>query len=235
MKQNAILCGDALSVLADFPTESIGLCVTAPSYYCRSGARIPEVWGMENTIEDYVFRIINVVEAVGRALKPTGVLWLVMSRKDANIFSNLYRPLESTWAYCMTHSWTDVWSSVPRTDKIMVFFKSVPKVLPKRKHIKARSTRAIAFTEPQTNKRVGYAAFPSAIPRAAIKAHCPSYGIVLDPFMGQGTTIIEAFKMGRRFVGIEIAPEMCEYVKNKLAGFGYGYEGKDPPMKVTYL
>jgi len=35
-------------------------------------------------------------------------------------------------------------------------------------------------------------------------------GIVLDPFMGSGTTAVVARQMGRNFVGIELKPEYIE-------------------------
>jgi site-specific DNA-methyltransferase (adenine-specific)/site-specific DNA-methyltransferase (cytosine-N4-specific) len=40
--------------------------------------------------------------------------------------------------------------------------------------------------------------------------------MVLDPFMGSGTTILVADRMNRRSVGIEIKPEYYEMVKEAL-------------------
>jgi DNA modification methylase len=40
--------------------------------------------------------------------------------------------------------------------------------------------------------------------------------IVLDLFLGSGTTAIEAVNMGRRVIGVELQPKMTEYVSNKL-------------------
>ena len=41
-------------------------------------------------------------------------------------------------------------------------------------------------------------------------------GIVLDPFIGSGTTAVVAKKLGRRFVGIEREPEYCAYTMKRL-------------------
>lgn len=42
--------------------------------------------------------------------------------------------------------------------------------------------------------------------------------IVLDPFMGSGTTAIAARNQGRDFIGIDISPQYCEMAQKRLAG-----------------
>ena len=44
-------------------------------------------------------------------------------------------------------------------------------------------------------------------------------GIVLDPFLGSGTTALVALKMGRRFIGIELNREYCEMAKRRIAPY----------------
>ena len=45
----------------------------------------------------------------------------------------------------------------------------------------------------------------------------PTGGVVLDPFMGSGTTGIACVKTGREFIGIEINPEYIEIAKRRIA------------------
>ncbi len=40
--------------------------------------------------------------------------------------------------------------------------------------------------------------------------------IVLDLFLGSGTTAIEAVRMGRRCIGVELKPELVAYVRDKI-------------------
>ena len=49
--------------------------------------------------------------------------------------------------------------------------------------------------------------FPVAIPERLIRALTPQNGLVLDPFVGSGTTGVSAVLEGRRFVGIELQKE----------------------------
>ena len=54
-----------------------------------------------------------------------------------------------------------------------------------------------------------YAAYPPKLVETCLLAGCPEGGIVLDPFMGSGTTGMVAKQMRRHYIGIELN---CEYV-----------------------
>jgi len=41
-------------------------------------------------------------------------------------------------------------------------------------------------------------------------------GIVLDPFIGSGTTALIALQLGRRFIGIDISPKYCEMARRRI-------------------
>ncbi|MES2934874.1 MAG: site-specific DNA-methyltransferase [Pseudomonadota bacterium] len=58
---------------------------------------------------------------------------------------------------------------------------------------------------------------PLAIIERMLKASCPVGGIVLDPFMGSGTTAVAAQRCGRRFVGFELNPDYCKTIAARLA------------------
>jgi len=60
------------------------------------------------------------------------------------------------------------------------------------------------------------AVFPEALPEWFIKLFTERGDLVLDPFMGSGTTLRVAKRLGRHSVGIEISPEYCKRAEKEL-------------------
>jgi site-specific DNA-methyltransferase (adenine-specific) len=42
-------------------------------------------------------------------------------------------------------------------------------------------------------------------------------GLVLDPFLGSGTTALACKRLGRHYIGIEISREYCDIAERRLA------------------
>ena len=61
------------------------------------------------------------------------------------------------------------------------------------------------------------AVFPVALPRWFIKLFTLEGDVVLDPFIGSGTTAVAARELGRHFIGIDINPEYCELARERVA------------------
>jgi site-specific DNA-methyltransferase (adenine-specific) len=51
-----------------------------------------------------------------------------------------------------------------------------------------------------------------------IKIHSNAGGVVLDPYMGSGTTGVAALNLGRRFIGIEKDPKYYKIAKGRILG-----------------
>ena len=49
-----------------------------------------------------------------------------------------------------------------------------------------------------------------------IKDYCPEGGVVLDPFLGSGTTAVACKQLKRNFIGIEISEKYCEIARQRL-------------------
>jgi site-specific DNA-methyltransferase (adenine-specific) len=64
------------------------------------------------------------------------------------------------------------------------------------------------------------AAFPEALPSWFIKLFTKPDDIVLDPFLGSGTTVVAAARLLRNFVGIDINANYCELARQNVARIG---------------
>ena len=62
-----------------------------------------------------------------------------------------------------------------------------------------------------------FAVFPEKLPELCIKASTKENDIVLDPFMGSGTTAYVAQRLSRRWVGIELNPEYVKIINKRTA------------------
>lgn len=40
--------------------------------------------------------------------------------------------------------------------------------------------------------------------------------VILDPFIGSGTTAVSALKNGRHYIGIELSQDYCQYAENRI-------------------
>ena len=74
------------------------------------------------------------------------------------------------------------------------------------------------WTMPTSNYQgAHFAVFPQKLPELCIKAGTKEGDIVLDPFMGSGTTAYVAQRLSRKWIGIELNPEYAEIIKERTA------------------
>jgi site-specific DNA-methyltransferase (adenine-specific) len=70
----------------------------------------------------------------------------------------------------------------------------------------------------ESARRIGHPApFPVALPQRLIELYTYKEDLVLDPFIGSGTTAVAAVRTGRHYVGIETDPNYIELAHARLA------------------
>jgi DNA modification methylase len=60
------------------------------------------------------------------------------------------------------------------------------------------------------------APFPIELVDRCLRCGCPENGIVLDPFLGSGTTAVAALRSGRSVIGVELNPSYCELAEKRI-------------------
>ena len=88
-----------------------------------------------------------------------------------------------------------------------------------RKTYETRNIRTTWQINTKPFKDAHFATYPDELIRVPILAGCPINGIVLDPFMGAGTTAIVALELNRNFIGIELVSEYVEISNKRIYSY----------------
>jgi len=79
-----------------------------------------------------------------------------------------------------------------------------------------RNKRSVWTTSTAQLPEAHFATFPEDLIVDCIKAGCPEGGIILDPFMGAGTTAIVARKLNRNYIGFELNSEYIKIAEKRI-------------------
>ena len=79
-------------------------------------------------------------------------------------------------------------------------------------------TKSVWTMNPESARRVGHPApFPLELPARLVQLYTFAGDVVLDPFMGSGTTALAALQAGRRYVGYDTSEEYVTLAEERLA------------------
>ena len=221
---NSIHQGDCLQVLAQLPDESIDLVVTSPPYNLRNstgnGSRAwPGYDGYTDDLphEEYVAWQRQCIDEMLRVLKPTGAIfynhtWRVQDGRfqgRADILDGF--PLRQVIIWHQAGSVNrNPGYFVPDYEVIYLITK------PKFRLVNSCTDGAVwRINQEQSGDFPDLPVWPVELPRRAIAA--TNAQIVLDPFIGSGTTAVAAVLEGRDFIGIEQSARHVEIARQRVA------------------
>ncbi len=79
-----------------------------------------------------------------------------------------------------------------------------------------RNRRSVWTVATRSFPGVHFATFPPKLIEPCIKAGCPEGGVVLDPFMGAGTTAVVAQRLGCQWIGCELNQDYIDMAEKRL-------------------
>lgn len=220
------------------PDNSIGLAFTSPPY------NVGKDYDLDLDFNEYLEMIKNVGAEVYRVLRPGGryVINIAnLGRKPyiplTSLFHDIHAELgflpmgEIIWQKAKGASGSCAWGSwksakAPRLrdihEYLLVFAKqsfSRPDkgISDISKDEFMEATLSIWNVSPESAKRVGHPA-PFSVPLAerVIKLYSYVDDVILDPFVGSGTTCLAAIKNGRHYVGFDISEEYCSIAEERI-------------------
>lgn len=230
---NQFICGDSLEVMKKLPSESIDLVVTSPPYNlknstgngmkCGNGGK----WANAALIKGYSHYDDNM--PYDKYCK-----W----QKDC--LKEMFRLIKKDGAIFYNHKWRVQAGLLQDRREIVLDFPIRQIIIWKRKGginfnkgyflptyeviyvickqdfilAKGANSHGDIWDIKQESKNKHPAPFPiPLIERIISSTHAK---VVLDPFMGSGTTAIAAKKLKRDFIGIELSPDYVTMAKERL-------------------
>ena len=229
---NQILCGDCVKLMAELlPDECVDLIIADPPFHVTLTQQTKKTPAYDQLKElDWVSDFEWLVEA-SRVLRDGGTIYVFSSDDDISLLKKAVRevglrvyqrlhwiktnPLPSytkrnyrggvELAYFICKGKTPAYFA-ERTQQELLSYWFLPIVGGKER------------TEHPTQK-------PIELMMTWIDNSCPPSGLVLDPFIGSGTTAVAAKQLGRLYLGIDISPEYVELARRRV-------ETANPPLFV---
>ncbi|MGI0016928.1 MAG: DNA-methyltransferase, partial [Nitrososphaera sp.] len=248
---NKLLCGDACSELPKLDDSFVDLIIADPPYNLGKdygNNRDLKAW---HEYEDFTRNWIT--QAV-RILKPTGSFYIFMG---VRFISKLFLMLEDefhlnfngwiTWHY--TQGMGRKVGFSPRHEDILYFTKTnsfvfnLDEVRIPQKYYRARNNMQGANPgDVWQFSHVHYCSAereshptqkPEALIERIIKASSNPGDLVLDPFVGSGTTCKVADVLGRNWIGIDINQNYIETSRSRIAKKTFSFDSYDPRVERT--
>ena len=235
MPKIELIQGDCLEVMKDIPDNSVDLVVTSPPYNNwrnrRTQAKKKEYWDRTNidygTYNDkmddnaYAEWQISVLNECCRVLKNTGTI--LYNHKDMIFNFEVTTPLQWILRSDCKYRQRITWDRGGMQAFNPVRFYRVEEdiyVLGKRakgfKWDKACARYLSIWKINPSSKEHHPASFPEEIPKRGIESFTCDGDVILDPFMGSGTTGVACKNLNRDFIGIELDSEYFKIAEKRI-------------------
>ena len=220
------------------PDESIDLVVTSPPYNLRSGGRCRgwpgyDGYGDDLPHDEYVAWQQECLREMHRVIKPTGAIFYNHAPRIHQGVQWRHEDILEPFDVRQTVIWHRAGGKnhnphyiTPSYEYIYVMAKSGFRVAPD-------WTMGDVWKMGQEKKRwiPEVPAFPVELPQNAIRA--TGAKVVLDCFMGSGTTAVAAVLEGADYIGIEQSARYCAVARERVASIPPGGEPVEPPALYT--
>lgn len=238
-KINQIFCKSS-EQMDELPDNSVHLMVTSPPY------NVGKEYDEDLHLEEYFELLHRVFEETYRVLVPGGRVAINIANIGRKPYiplnSNITQIMQdigyvmrgeiiwqkgaSAGGSCAWGSWQSASNPVLRDthEYIMVFSKNTMKrANPTKKENTITRDEFLEYTKSvwefntESAKKVNHPApFPVELPRRLIQLYTFESDVVLDPFIGAGSTAIAALLSNRKYVGYDISEEYCATAKKRI-------------------
>lgn len=212
-----IICGDSLKILREMPDKSVDMILTDPPY--EIGAKGCGLAGDRKYLHDITAQKLDIgfdyalLDDFERLCKKLNLV-IFCSRLQLKPIMDWIYGRDCSWNLICWHK-TDPTpltnnNYLPDTEYIFHVWRD-------RKLTGSYDTKRKFYTVPREAKYGHPTAKPLEIISNLILNATNKGDVILDPFLGSGTTAVAAKRLGRGCIGIEISEIYCETARKRLS------------------
>lgn len=230
---NKIICGDTVKIMKQIPDETVDLVITSPPYNLKNStgngmkdgrggkwanAALQKGYTHHDDCmphEEYVKWQRDCLTEMMRIIPDTGAIFYNHKwRVQAGLLQDRYDIVDGFPVRQII-----IWKRKGGLNFNAGYFLPTYEVIyliakPKFKLTPHANSYGDVWEFMQEMKNEHPAAFPISLIDRIIRS--TDAKIVLDPFMGSGTTAISAINFDRNYIGIDISPEYCEMARERI-------------------
>lgn len=216
-EDGVLYCADCMDILPQLPEGCVDLCLTDPPYGILGGAK--EIGGANivkpKTYPEMVWDYEPFSEEQLYACRSASINQIIFGYNHfSDIMPKCSGPI--VWDKACQNGWNDTfadgemaWTSFNRPLKIYrLLWKGA-----------LRSERNIERVHP-TQK-------PQTLMQWILDDYSEAGQLVLDPFLGSGTTAVACKRLGRKFIGIEISETYAAIARDRIMAESKGLTVKE--------
>jgi len=233
-----LICRSSES-MEELPDDCVALMVTSPPY------NVGKDYDGDLSLEEYLGLLKRVLGETYRVLEPGGRVavnvanlgrrpYLALNHRVAALLEDLgfllrgeivWQKAQGAGGSCAWGSWCSARNPTLRDvhEYVVVASKGSFRrlrlgedTISRREFLEA--TVSVWNIAPASARRIGHPApFPVELPRRLIELYTFRGDLVLDPFMGSGSTAVAAVEAGRNFIGYETEPAYLEIARARVA------------------
>ncbi|MFX1588729.1 MAG: DNA-methyltransferase [Promethearchaeota archaeon] len=236
---NKIFCKSS-EKMDELPDNSVHLMITSPPY------NVTKEYDNDLSLTEYRKLLKNVWKETYRVLVPGGRACVNVANLGRKPYIPLHRYIiedmhdlgylmrgEIIWNKASSASPSTAWGSWLSASNpclrdiheyILIFSKESFSIKSKGKKNTIKKEDFLEWTKSVwtfpaiSAKKVGHPApFPEELPHRLIQLYTFSSDVILDPFVGSGTTCISAYKDGRKYIGYDIEKKYVKLSKENLS------------------
>ena len=210
-----IIHSDCRLVLPLIPDKSIDLVLTDPPYFLpakhyETRRNFARSLG-DLSILEYFFDAT--LKDCIRLLKGIGYLYLFCDGQSYPVFYVKLYSLVKALRPLIWDKMTSINGYSWRHQHELIIFAEMPEAQP----VKTGDGDILRYRAEPIDDRKHPSQKPEDLISALLSKSLFESGIVLDPFLGSGTTLVCAKKLGRKAIGVEIEEKYCEIAAKRLS------------------